>query len=100
MTNLPSTQDCHSGPHGIDDICEAFEIAFGHEPRPVIEHWLHGEGPQRLQLLLGLVRSELELRLRKGEPARLSEYLTRFPELIHFPNELAVILQVEVELRR
>ncbi len=82
----------------IDSVCEAFERAFQKHPRPNVESFLQGEGPARWQMLLALVNSELELRLRQGEAARLKEYIERYPELLHFPNELSALLLTEVKL--
>lgn len=83
----------------VNGICEAFERDFHSEPRPHIDEYVNVAGSLRSQTLLALVHSELELRLRNGEPAALLEYLVRYPELNHFQTELGEILATEVKLR-
>lgn len=83
----------------VNEICEAFERNFHSEPRPHIDEYVNVAGLLRSQTLLALVHSELELRLRNGEPAALLEYLVRYPELNHFQTELGEILATEVKLR-
>ena len=48
-----------------------------------VHHCFDQEDSQaaRLALLVELVHVELELRLKAGEPARVEEYLRRYPEL-------------------
>ena len=79
-----------------ENIRYRFEKSFRKRDAPQIEEFLCGEGPDRLHLLLDLVHSELELRLRAGQTAELTEYLRRFPELDRFPNELVAILETEI----
>src|SRR5262245_58142974 len=75
-----------------------FEQAW-HERRPAIEEFLTGADKERVALLVELVHVELELRLKDGEPARVEEYLARFPELME--DRMAVdLIAAEFELRR
>ena len=46
-----------------------------------MEDHLADLGPQRGELLRELVAIDLEYRLKRGEPARVENYLVRFPEL-------------------
>src|SRR5205085_10234811 len=77
----------------------AFEKAFRSGAEPRIEDFLPPDGPDRLPLLAELVHSDLELRLRAGWPARLGEYLARYPELADRPDSLAGILETELRDR-
>jgi predicted Ser/Thr protein kinase len=84
-------------PPEIQRIVRAFEKALRGGENPSIDAHLTGDGANRLRLTFELVHSDLELRLRAGEPRELAEYLARYPELAQFPNELAKVLETEVE---
>lgn len=76
----------------------SFEQAW-RERRPAIEEFLTGADKERVPLLIELVHVELEFRLKDGEPARVEEYLARFPELAE--EQMAVdLIAAEFELRR
>ena len=83
-------------PVPIHQAVRRFEKAFRAGKKPAVEDYVAGDGPDRWHLILELVHSDLELRLRAGEPVALADYLTRFPGLAHFPNELAAVLETEV----
>ena len=57
-----------------------FEDAWQGPARPEILAYLP-TGAGRTRLLTELVHVDLEYRLRAGEPARVEEYLARYPEL-------------------
>ncbi|HEY8505833.1 MAG TPA: serine/threonine-protein kinase, partial [Gemmataceae bacterium] len=59
----------------------AYESAWRRGARPALEDYLSGNSPDRAELLVELVRVELELRRRAGEAVTPEEYLRRFPEL-------------------
>ncbi|MBY0512837.1 MAG: protein kinase, partial [Gemmataceae bacterium] len=99
MTAPRSTAEYEYHAVPVEDVVYDFEKAFRAGTTPNLETFLVGDGPDRWQLLVELAHSELELRLRVGQPARLSDYLERFPGLAHFPNELAALLVTEVKLR-
>src|SRR5439155_16964226 len=46
-----------------------------------------------------LVHAELEFRLKAGEPARVEDYLARWPDLAELPGVLADLIAAEFRLR-
>lgn len=87
----------------MPDILKAFETSWQRGERPVIETFLVAlvERPyERTELLIELVHTELELRLKAGETARVEQYLERFPELAESQDALRDFLIAEFEFRR
>ena len=66
----------------------------------MLEDYLPTDGRQRRAVLLELVHTDLEYRLKDGEPARVEEYLIRFPELKSDPAAELELITAELELRR
>ncbi|MCI0682206.1 MAG: protein kinase [Gemmataceae bacterium] len=65
----------------LDQLCDAFEHAWGHGEQPRIEDYLAQAEPSlRPQLLPELLLSEVECRRRRGESLTAREYRARFPE--------------------
>jgi hypothetical protein len=64
-----------------EDILEAFETAWKAGAAPDIADFLPADPAQRRLALVELVRADLEFRRKAGRPARLADYLDRFPEL-------------------
>lgn len=64
----------------IDDICSAFETAFGRETSSRIEPFVErSDGTERPHVLAELIRTERECRQAVGDDPSVSEYLARFP---------------------
>ncbi len=83
MDNSPSNNDTSSHAHQalISERCQQFESALREGHRPPIEGFLNeSSGPDREQLIVGLVAIEVHFRQEAGEHPELSEYTTRFPE--------------------
>src|SRR5215208_5155218 len=83
----------------FEGVIRRFEDAWHGRPRPEILAYLPA-GAGRTRLLNELVHVDLEYRLRAGEPARVEEYLARYPELA---DDRAVVLELivaEHEFRR
>ena len=83
----------------FEDVIRRFEDAWQGPARPEILAYLP-TGAGRTRLLTELVHVDLEYRLRAGEPARVEEYLARYPELT---DDRAVVLELiaaEHEFRR
>src|SRR5262245_17227433 len=83
--------------------CEAvikrFEDAWRSGPRPDMSAFVPTGHPLRPRLLAELVHTDLELRLRAGDAARVEDYLSQFPEL----DQEGVILELltaEFRLRK
>lgn len=105
MSRLGSEYDGDDGTKGWEpstegSIIERFEAAWvaGH---PIsIEECLGAHSPDGLRLLVELVHCELELRIRRGEAARLDEYLARFPELHQSRSHLVDLVEAEYRIRQ
>src|SRR5690349_6086799 len=76
-----------------------FEDSWRLGRKPSIETFLSGDLRLRRHLLVELVHVDLELRLKQGEPARVEEYLSRFPELSGDRTALDLVA-AEYEIRR
>src|SRR5581483_6067998 len=59
-------------------LLRRFTAAWRHG-RPALDDYLPAGGPEYLPLLRALVRADLAHRRRAGEPARVEEYLRRYP---------------------
>jgi predicted ATPase len=67
--------------------------------RPSLDDALRAGGGQHA-LLVELAHTELELRLKAGEPARAEEYLTRYPRLADDGPAAVDLIAAEYNLRR
>jgi hypothetical protein len=84
----------------LEKAIRRFVEAWRWGTRPSIADYLPADaGPRRL-LLIELAHTELELRLKAGEAARVEEYLTRFPELAGDRAAALSLIVGEYELRR
>ena len=83
-----------------EQVLRRFEDAWRSGPPPVLEDYLPTDGRQRRVVLLELVHTDLEYRLKDGQPARVEEYLIRFPELKSDPAAELELIIAERELRR
>jgi predicted ATPase len=101
---LPGPETVHA-PSAADwsalkDAVRKFENAWRQGPRPLIDDFLPSELPLRTRALFELVHIELELRLKAGEPARVEEYLARYPELAGDQAVILDLIVAEHNLRR
>lgn len=83
-----------------EQVIRRFEDAWRHGSRPILEDYLPASERDRRTVLLELVHTELEYRLKDGAPARVEEYLVRFPELTSEPEAALELITAELELRR
>src|SRR5262245_42149570 len=86
-------------PRECESALARFERAWARGERPDLADFLAPGQPWNGRLMLELVHVELELRLRAGEPARIEEYLGRFPGLIEGRDDLLGLIEAEHELR-
>jgi eukaryotic-like serine/threonine-protein kinase len=83
----------------FEDEIRRFEVAWQGPARPEILAFLP-TGDGRTRLLTELVHVDLEFRLRAGEPARVEEYLARYPELTDDRKVVLELIVAEHNLRR
>src|SRR3954462_9938193 len=84
-----------------EQLIRRFEDAWRQGgPRPVLEDYLPTGNCRRREVLLELVHTDLEYRLKDGEPARVEEYLAHFPELKGDPAAELELIEAERALRR
>src|SRR6478609_3522319 len=81
-------------------IVSAFENAWQSEAPPAIDAYLIGEGSVRRALLLELVHTDLELRIRSGNDVSESGYLRAFPELAEDDEAVRELFATAADLRR
>ncbi len=84
----------------VHRVVTRFEEALRRGERPSIESSLADAGPWRKAALVELIHSELEWRLKAGEPARVEEYLVAFPEVNRDRQALIGLLATEWTVRR
>src|SRR5262245_55047635 len=65
----------------LEDAIKRFVAAWRQGARPALDDYLTAGGRLRHRLLVELVHTELELRLKDGEAARAEDYLARYPEV-------------------
>jgi hypothetical protein len=88
-----------TGGSRLEEIVEAFERAWQAGRRPDLDAYLPAGGPLRQAVLVELVHADLECRLKAGEPARVEDYLGRYPELATAPPLVLELVRREYELR-
>jgi tetratricopeptide (TPR) repeat protein len=81
----------------LEEQVDRFETAWREGRGPRLADFLPAEGIERRALLLELVHTDLECRLKAGGPARVEEYLRQFPELR--AESAAVVELIEAEFR-
>jgi WD40 repeat protein/tRNA A-37 threonylcarbamoyl transferase component Bud32 len=84
----------------LEEAIGCFVDAWRQGPRPVIDDYLRTSGSLRQALLIELVHTELELRLKAGEAVRVEEHLARYPELVDDRAAVVELIAAEFELRR
>lgn len=82
----------------LEEVIDRFVKAWRKGARPRIDDFLSADD-LRHALLIELVHTELELRLKAGEAARVEEYLIRYPQLIEERTTLSLITS-ERQLRQ
>lgn len=90
---------CEDWP-ALKDAVKRFERAWRQPQRPAIDDYLPSGDPLRARVLIELVHIDLELRLKAGEPARVEDYVARYPELAADRAVVLELIAAEQELRR
>ena len=83
----------------LERLVAQFEDAWRCGLRPDLASLLP-DGVDRREALVELAHTELEFRLKAGEPARVEDYLKRFPELTRDAQAIAQLIGAEYDLRR
>src|SRR5262249_52462922 len=84
----------------LEAVIKRFEEAWRRGLRPAIEDYLPDDEEMRQVLLVELVHTELEFRLKSEEAARVEEYLARYPELAGDSTAVVGLLAAEFGLRK
>jgi serine/threonine-protein kinase len=80
-------------------VVRQFDQAWRRGPQPVLDDYLPADEGERRAVLAELVHTDLEYRLKDGEPARVEDYLARFPELVGDRAAELELIKAELELR-
>jgi hypothetical protein len=99
MTPTDPAPDPSSTTQFLEAAVERFESAWRRGEQPAIDEHLPADPGLRHALLIELVHADLEYRLKGGEPARVEQYLTRYPEL-RDKGVVVALLAAEHEQRR
>ena len=84
----------------LEVVVARFEAVCRQGQSPVIDAYLPQEPVQRRAVLIELVHTDLECRLKAGQAPRVEEYLKRYPELAEYPGVAIDLIVREMELRR
>jgi len=82
-----------------EQCIERFETAWCQGRCPSLEDFLP-EDPHRVPVLVELVHIDLERRLKAGDPARVENYLDRYPDLVVDAGIAVELIVAEYSLRR
>jgi len=84
----------------LDRHVAAFEVALRLDAADLAAYLPPRRGPGYLDVLIELIRVDLEWGWRRGQPKALAEYEARFPEAFAFGGHRAVLAAEEERLRR
>jgi hypothetical protein len=76
-------------------VIDAYEGALRSNLDPNLEDYLPASGADRTSMLVELLHVDLELRLRRGQPASVQEYAKRYPDLLPRKSDMLNLLQKE-----
>ncbi|HQR08565.1 MAG TPA: serine/threonine-protein kinase [Gemmatales bacterium] len=79
------------------EILYRFEKAYQEGKNPDPDAFLQGEGELRWRLLVELLYSNLELKLRDGQSLRVKDYLAKYPELAQHPDDVYSLIALELK---
>jgi serine/threonine protein kinase len=90
-----------SGPEWgrLEEKIASFEAAWKRGERPSIGDYLNDDEPDRQALLIELVHTEFEYRLKRGESARVEDYLRKYPTLAHSGATVLDLIRAEWSFR-
>jgi serine/threonine protein kinase len=82
--------------NALEQILSRFEDERKRGLQPPLEDYLPAQEHLRQRALCELVFTDLEYRLKDGEPARVEQYLNRFPELKSDPASELELIRAEL----
>ena len=100
---MADNQKPHSSISGdwLETILDRFEQAWANGERPEIEDFVTGEGSDRQKLLLELLKSDLEFRLKEDPAFGIEVYLDKYPAIAEQKDgQLIDLIKAEMQLRR
>lgn len=84
----------------LEEVVTAFEEAWQQGKQPSIDEYLRADGIERPTLITELVHTDLECRLKAGDPVRVEEYLERYPEIAGDRQRALDLIAAEYTQRR
>jgi WD40 repeat protein/serine/threonine protein kinase len=86
----------------LEGIAAQFEAAWQHGDgsRPAIAAFLPDGETVRRVILVELIHTDLEFRLKAGEAARVETYLEAYPDLLHDDPAVLELIRAEYHLRQ
>ena len=83
----------------VDRLVDDFELNWSQGQPVSIESLLPDCEPARSLALWELIQTDMELRLKAGQPARAESYLERFPELSDDQSRVVDLIDAEFAIR-
>lgn len=84
----------------VEKIVEQFEVAWQMAASPVIEDFVPETEHLRIVVIIELVHSDLDFRIKAGERVRIEEFLNRFPELHKDDETFRELVEAEYHIRQ
>src|SRR5438067_2310708 len=84
----------------LERIIKAFEDAWQRGERPSVDAFLPAGAAERRALLVELVHTDLECRIKAGEGIHVEVYLARYPELAGDSGAVLDLIVAEYRQRR
>src|SRR5262249_9495087 len=84
----------------VEQVLERFEDSWRRGQRPAIADYLPADPTEREIILIELVHTDLEYRLKAGEAVRVEEYWRQFPVLAEQREAALDLIATEYQLRR
>jgi serine/threonine protein kinase len=84
----------------LEERIAAFEDVWNRGGKPTISDYLPDDEPHRQALLIELVHTEFEFRLKNGESARVEEYLRNYPSLSTSRSTVLDLIRAEWSFRK
>lgn len=84
----------------LENCISRFEAAWREGATPPVDEFLPSHGDGRARILVELIHTDLEYRLRAGERVRIEMYMKRYPELAADRSAVLDLIAAEYEQRR